>query len=174
VGCRDSNLYALDAATGKEKWRAENAGSWVITSPAVTQGKVLYATSDSSLFFVLDAATGKTLLREQGKAYYFSSPSVAGDVAVVGVLNGSVEARDIKTGALLWIFWTETAKQNKSWVLTADGRLNGPLIFPSFWRETPLAAADRQFAIGAVFSSPLLANGVVYFGSTDGYMYALE
>jgi Glucose dehydrogenase len=21
TGCRDSNLYALDAATGKEKWR---------------------------------------------------------------------------------------------------------------------------------------------------------
>ncbi len=174
VGCRDSNLYALDEATGQEKWRAENAGSWVITSPAVSQGKVCFATSDSSLFVVVDAATGKNIIREQGKAYYFSSPAVAGDVAVIGVLNGTVEARDLKNGALLWNFRTETSKQNKGWVLTADGRFNGGMNFPSNWRETPIAAADRQFAIGAVFSSPLIANGVVYFGSTDGYMYALE
>ncbi len=40
VGCRDSNLYALDAATGKEKWRFNNELSWVITSPAVAEGKV--------------------------------------------------------------------------------------------------------------------------------------
>ena len=48
VGCRDSNLYAIDAATGKEKWRFNNSGSWVISSPAVTQGKVIFGTSDSS------------------------------------------------------------------------------------------------------------------------------
>src|SRR5207248_9783086 len=33
------------------------------------------------------------------------------------------------------------------------------------WREGPVVSADRQFAIGAIFSSPLVANGVVYFGS---------
>jgi eukaryotic-like serine/threonine-protein kinase len=174
TGCRDANLYALDSATGQEKWRFENAGSWVITSPAVTQGKVFFATSDSSLFHVVDAATGKSILREQGKAYYFSSPSIAGNVVLIGVLNGTLEARDTMTGALLWSFRTETSKQNKGWILTADGRFNGPMAFPSNWREGPLAAADRQFAIGAIFSSPLIANGVVYVGSTDGYVYALE
>jgi len=35
-------------------------------------------------------------------------------------------------------------------------------------------ATDRQFGIGAIFSSPLIAGGVVYFGSTDGYLYAVE
>ena len=78
TGCRDSNLYAIDAATGKEKWRFNNSGSWVITSPAVTQGKVIFGTSDSSLYLVVDADTGKELVRQQGKAYMFSSPSVAG------------------------------------------------------------------------------------------------
>ena len=38
TGCRDSNLYALDAATGREKWRYNNGGSWVISSPAVSNG----------------------------------------------------------------------------------------------------------------------------------------
>ena len=46
-GCRDSNLYALDARSGEKKWAFNNKGSWVITSPAVRDGKVYFATSDT-------------------------------------------------------------------------------------------------------------------------------
>ena len=67
----DSYFYAVDAATGKERWRFNNERSWVITSPAVTDGKAIFATSDSSLYHVLDAATGKSLLKEQARAYMF-------------------------------------------------------------------------------------------------------
>ena len=174
TGCRDAQLYALDAATGKEKWRFDNALSWVISSPAVTEGKVFFATSDSSLYHVVDAATGKPVLKQQDKSYMFSSPAIAGDVVFIGVLNGTLQARDLKTGEVLWNFETETSKENKGWVLTKDRSFNEPLLYHSNWREAPIVAADRQFAIGAIFSSPLVVNGVVYFGSTDGYLYALE
>jgi len=174
TGCRDSNLYALDAATGKENWRFNNELSWVITAPAVAQGKVFFATSDSSLYHVVDAITGKPVLRQQSKAYMFSSPAVAGDVVLIGVLNGTLEARDIKTGELLWDYQIETSKQNKGWVLTADRKFNNPMLYYSNWREAPVVGTERQFGIGAIFSTPLVVNGVVYFGSTDGYLYALE
>jgi eukaryotic-like serine/threonine-protein kinase len=174
IGCRDSNLYALDAATGKEKWRFFNELSWVITSPAVVQGKVFFGTSDSSLYHVLDAITGKPVLKQQSKAYLFSSPAVAADVVFIGVLNGTLEARDIKTGELLWDYQIEKSKKNEGWILTRDRKLNEPMIAASNWREGPIAGADRGFAIGAIFSSPLVENGVVYFGSTDGFLYALE
>jgi outer membrane protein assembly factor BamB len=174
VGCRDSNLYALDASTGKEKWRVFNELSWVITSPAVVQGKVFYATSDSSLYHVVDAATGKPILRQQSKSYMFSSPTVVGDVVLIGVMNGTLEARDLKTGELLWDYQTEKSKKNAGWVLTSDRKLNEPMIFASNWREGPIAGSDREFRIGAIFSSPLVANSVVYFGSTDGFLYAVE
>jgi len=174
TGCRDSSLYAIDAATGKEKWRFNAAGSWIITSPAVTHGKVVFATSDSSLYLVVDAETGKPIVREEGKAYVFASPAVAGQTVFIGVLNGTLEARDLTSGELLWEFQTEASKRNDGWVLTADRRFNTPLLYSSAWRETPIMAAMRQFAIGAVFSSPLVVGGVVYFGSTDGNLYALE
>lgn len=174
VGCRDSNLYALDAATGKEKWRANNAGSWVITSPAVTQGKVIFATSDSSLFQMVDAETGKPLAKVQGKAYMFASPAVAGGVVYQGVTNGILEARDLASGDLLWHFQTAASRENRNWVLTADHRFN-PLFFSrSGAGDAGIVGADRQFANGAIFSSPLVANGVLYVGSTDGNLYALE
>src|SRR5438874_5705020 len=174
TGCRDANLYALDAATGKEKWRFNTELSWVITSPAVADGKVFFATSDSSLYHVLDANSGKPVVRQQGKAYMFSSPAIVGDVAFIGVLNGILEARDVKTGELLWDFQVDTSKQNKGWVLTADRKFNGSFLFHSNWREAPIVATDEQIRIGGIFSSPLVVNGVVYFGGADGFLYALE
>lgn len=174
TGCRDSNVYALDAATGKEKWRFNNGGSWVISSPAVTAGKVLFATSDSSLYHVVDAATGKPVLQQSTKAYVFSSPAVAGNVVYYGVLNGTLEARDLNSGELLWEYQTEASRQNRNWALTADRKFNTGMLFYSPWREAPLTVLDVQWSVGSIFSSPAVVNGMVYAGSTDGYLYALE
>ncbi len=123
---------------------------------------------------MVDAATGKSIVRQQGKAYMFSSPAITGDVAFIGVLNGTLEARDPNTGELLWDYQTDASKQNKGWVLTADRRFNQPLLFFDNWEEAPILAQDRQISVGSIFSSPLVANGVVYFESTDGFLYALE
>jgi len=174
TGCRDANLYAIDAASGKEKWRYSTAGSWVVSSPAVSGGKVYFGTSDSSLYLVLDAGTGKPVLQQQGKAYVFSSPSVAGDVVLLGVLNGTLEARDRASGTLLWEYQTDASRLNIGWVLTSERKFNMPLIFHSAWREAPIVGADRQFGVGSIFSSPLVVGGVVYFGSADGNLYAIE
>ena len=174
TGCRDAQLYALDAETGKEKWKFDNSLSWVITSPAIADGKVFLGTSDSSLFHIVEAATGKSLVKQDGNAYMFSSPAIAGDVVFIGVLNGTLAARDRNSGELLWEFQTDASKANLGWVLTADRRFNNPLLFFDNWREGPLLGQARQMSVGSIFSSPLVANGVVYFGSTDGYLYALE
>ena len=122
----------------------------------------------------MDAATGKAVFQQQLKAYVFSSPAVAGDVVYLGVLNGTLEARDRDTGNLLWTYQTEASKQNRNWILTADGKFNSQMFYQSNWNEGPAVSVDRQFAIGAIFSAPLVVNGVVYAGSADGYLYALE
>lgn len=174
VGCRDSNLYALDAATGKELWRANNAGSWVITSPAVVDGRVIFATSDSALFHIVDAKTGKQVAKQQGKAYMFGSPAVARGIVYQPVTNGMLEARDAASGELLWSFRTDASKGNAGWALTADGRFNMPMLFASSNGEGSIVAASRQFGVGAMFSSPVVADNTVYVGSTDGNVYAIE
>ena len=138
------------------------------------QGKVVFGTSDSSLYLVVDAKTGKELVREQGKAYVFSSPSVAGSTVYVGVLNGTLEARDLASGKLLWEFQTEASRRNAGWALAADRTFNVPLLFPSNWRESPLVGTARQWSVGSIFSSPLVVGSTVYFGSTDGNLYAVE
>jgi outer membrane protein assembly factor BamB len=174
VGCRDSNLYALDAATGKERWRFNNAGSWVISSPAVADGKVVFATSDSALIHIVDAQSGKPIAKQATKAFMFASPAVAGNVVYQGVLNGTLEARDLAGGDLLWSWRTDASKENRGWALTADGRFNMPFLFPSNTGEATIQGTGRQASVGSIFSTPLVADGVVYFGSADGNVYALE
>jgi len=174
VGCRDANLYALDAATGREKWRYPTNGSWVVTSPAVSAGRVVFATSDSSLVTALDAATGKQQWQQSTRAYVFASPAVAGDVVLVGVLNGILEARSLSSGTLLWEFRTEASRANEGWALDAGGRFNAGLMFPSPWRESAIGVVERQSRVGSFFSSPLVASGTVYIGAADGRVYAIE
>jgi eukaryotic-like serine/threonine-protein kinase len=174
TGCRDAQLYALEAATGKQRWKFDNQLSWVITSPAIANGKVFFATSDSALYHVVGAGTGNSIVKEDGRAYMFSSPAVVNDTVFIGVLNGTLIARDAATGKVLWEFQTDASKENKGWVLTADRRFNVPMLFFDNWREAPLVAQDRQISVGSIFSSPLVVNGVVYFGSTDGFLYAVE
>jgi outer membrane protein assembly factor BamB len=48
------------------------------------------------------------------------------------------------------------------------------MLYRSTWREDPIAATVRQESVGSIYSSPLVVDGVVYFGSTDGNMYALD
>jgi len=172
--CRDANVYALDARSGEEKWRFSTGFSWVIGSPALSRGRVVFATSDTSLVHVVDAANGKEILQQQAKAYMFASPVVAGDVLLSGVLNGSLQARDFDSGELLWEFRTEAARANRGWVLTADGRFNSPWIYPSGWREATAVGLERQNSVGSIYSTPLVVDGTVYVGSADGRLYALQ
>jgi outer membrane protein assembly factor BamB len=48
------------------------------------------------------------------------------------------------------------------------------MVFYSSWREAPVVGTEREFNTGAIFSTPLVMNSVVYFGSTDGNLYAVE
>lgn len=173
IGGRDAHLYALDAATGKERWRYSTGASWVITSPAVAGGRVYFATSDSALYLVVDAGSGKLLQQHDALAYVFASPTVAGDVVLLGVLNGTLQARDVASGALLWEFMTEAAKANRGWVLTAERRFNGPMLYPSNWHEATALGQHRQESVGSFYATPLVIDGVIYIGSADGHLYAL-
>ncbi len=176
VGCRDGHVYALDAATGHRKWDYSTSMSWVITTPAVRDGTVYVGTSDSARFHALDARTGRLRFTFDAKGYVDSSPALAGDLAYVGVTNGRLDAIDIKSGKLAWQFQTESSKKDSQKLLNADGSFNNDAIYaPVFhdFQDMPVAVS-RIFSLGAIFSSPVVDHKTVYFGSTDGFLYALQ
>ena len=176
VGCRDAHVYAVDAATGKEKWEYPTSKSWVIGTPAVRDGVVYVGTSDSSRFMALDAKTGRLRFNFDAKAYMFSSPALAGDLAYAGDHNGRLYAIDSKTGKLVWEFQTDASKKDPYKVLNADGSVNQKSIYaPVFGDFEDMYVAMFKFmSVGTIVSSPVVDKGAVYFGSMDGNLYALQ
>jgi outer membrane protein assembly factor BamB len=175
VGCRDAHVYAVDAATGRKKWDYPTSKSWVIGTPAVRDGVVYVGTSDSARFMALDAKTGRLRFNFNAKAYMFSSAALAGDLAYVGDHNGRLYAINTKSGALAWEFQTEAAKKDALKVLNGDGSLNQEAFAPLFNDFEDMYLDFYKFiSIGAIMSSPVVDRGVVYFGSMDGSLYALQ
>jgi outer membrane protein assembly factor BamB len=101
--------------------------------------------------------------------------AAAGDLAFVGSHNGRLYAVDTKTGTLAWQFQTEASKQDPMKVLNADGSLNQDAFAPVFGDfEDMYIDFYRYISIGAIMSSPVIDQGVVYVGSMDGNLYALH
>ena len=175
VGCRDAHVYAIDAATGRKKWDYPTSKSWVIGTPAVRDGTVYVGTSDSARFMALDAKTGRLKSNFKAGAYIFSSAALAGDVAYFGSHNGKVYAIDTKTGKLAWEFQTEASKKDPLKILHPDGSLNQEAFAPILGDFEDMYIDFYRFvSIGAIMSSPAVDRGVVYVGSMDGNLYALE
>lgn len=174
-GCRDSNLYALDAATGEKKWVFNNDGSWVVASPTVKDGMVYFATSDSALFYAVDAKSGSKIFSLKFKWPTFASPAIAGGILYLGSEEGKLFAIDLKAQKVAWEYQTDASKQNSPIMSKPDGSPNYASVIsdPTGFYDSLVVATVKLYAMGMILSSPVVADGVVYFGSTDGNLYAL-
>jgi outer membrane protein assembly factor BamB len=174
-GCRDGHFYAVDAKTGAKKWAEDNKMGWVIASPAVKDGVVYFPTSDGTQFKAITIATGALVWRTVNKAVSFSSPAIAGDLIYFGAHDGWLRALDLKTGEIRYEFQTDGNKANAAKYVLPDGRLNSPVIYSSLpGLEGTFAGIDRMHSLGSILSSPVIVDGVAYFGSTDGTLYAVK
>ena len=120
-------VYALDAATGTEKWRFEPVVDMQVTRAtccdqvnrgvAIAQGRVYVAALDGWLY-ALEAASGKVLWKadtivDRQRGYSSTgAPVIAGDVVVIGNAGGEFDVRGYVTayaladGRMRWRFYT--------------------------------------------------------------------
>jgi len=116
-----SRIYALDAKTGKKLWKYEHrlpdgimpCCDVINRGAALYDNLVIFATLDAQLV-ALDQATGEVAWKEKIDDYaagYSASaaPLIAGGLLLTGVSGGEfgvvgrVEARDPKTGQMVWV-----------------------------------------------------------------------
>lgn len=172
VASKDGILFALDAATGTERWQFRVSEYVTRSSPAVVEGTVYIGGGFG--FHALDAATGQQRwsvpLRYAGQA----SPTVANGVVIVTSQEGWVYALNAGTGQTLWRTATDglafgapaivgdqvvyaTDKGVVSTVELGTGRL--------IWRTT---------VPGAVFASPVVSQSTVVVTTQAGTMLAFD
>jgi len=137
-------------------------------------GALYVGASIPARFGAIDIATGKLLYALDIQFPVFSSAAVARDLAYFGSDNGKLHALDLKTGTIAWEFQTEAGKKNERGVIAPDGSMNFKVIFRSNFFEEMYRDGEKIYSLGSILSSPAVDRGVVYFGSTDGNLYALE
>jgi eukaryotic-like serine/threonine-protein kinase len=174
-GCRDSKFYAVDAATGKERWSYNNKGSWVISSPAVLDDKVYFATSDTGLLHAFGAKAGTLLFTVDFNHWVmFSSPAIAGQMLYIGSNRGRLNAVDLKTQKVAWYFETENSKKNGPTYTKPDGMPNYEAAYFDFFYDDMVSGLQKMMSVGSILSSPVVAGNSVFVGSYDGNVYALK
>ncbi|MDR3691796.1 MAG: PQQ-binding-like beta-propeller repeat protein [Fimbriimonas sp.] len=146
VGADDSNVYALDPATGSTKY-SYKTGDYVQGAPAIGPDGSVYAVSNDGYLYALSSKlefkwSSLVGIPHTYSPEYVSSPAVSSNgIVYVGSANGHLYS------------------------FASDGTLN--------WTFT--TALDPYNNPYSIQSSPALgSDGTVYIGPSDGNVYALN
>ena len=176
-GSRDGFFYALNAGSGKMKWKYAANNSWVLTTPAVKNGVVYFGTSDTYLFLGCDAKTGKEKIRYKARGYIYSSPALAGNIAYFGDFTGSLYAVNTGNGKLTGLFNTPERSVYAKKILNQQDEIDFNLLAKGkdmSLYATSVYGMNQLYTLGPIVSSPAINKGVAFFGSSDGYLLALN
>ncbi len=122
-GSTDSQLYALDAATGDKLWNFKTGG-WIESAPAVHNGIVYFGSNDGKLY-ALDSKTGKEQWEFKTRYAIKSTPAIADGKVVFGSTDYRVYALNEKNGKKIWSF------SSQNWLLSSPVIFNGMVCIGS-------------------------------------------
>lgn len=146
TGVFDSREVNFPAA---EKWKYSASKNGIYGAPAVANGLVFFGDLDG-IFFALDAKSGEEKWKFKTTNIIHSSPTVSGGTVYIGGMDGYFYALDAQTGAENWSFRT------------------APAPLPPGENPSPLDIDH------GVWSPPVMADGIIYFGTFGEQLYALN
>ena len=140
----------------KLKWKFQTSGE-IIASPTVDHGIVYVGSTDGNLYAV-DAQSGLLRWKFKANARIVSSAAVWNKTVYFSSYDRNFYAIDAASGALKWKFKTPAERR------FAAEHIHG--TYPS--------AEAMPDPFDFYMSSPAIWNDVVFFGSGDGNVYALN
>ncbi|TDW97623.1 outer membrane protein assembly factor BamB family protein [Dinghuibacter silviterrae] len=164
VGSDDGYVYAIDAATGLQRWKFATGGA-IDHGPTVSNGTVFVGSTDGYLY-AINAANGSLLWKYDFYEPVYSYPTVTnGVVFMYG--NATMTALDAQTGAVKWQFVTQDLKAD---VLDANPTVaNGLVYFSLFEGYASVVALNVAtgnpvwtYYNGSGYSNPAAVGGTVY------------
>lgn len=168
---RDFNVYALNIKDGSVYWVYHQQGSWT-SVPSLAGRKLLVTMSDAHSVLGLNAESGENLFEAPVPLNVFSGASVQGNFAYLGSMDGQLYRADLSSGQSSVIFQTEASRKYRRDFFEDNGKLRGNLE-EKYKDDFTLMYADF-LKMGSILSTVWIADGTLFFGSTDGYIYALH
>jgi outer membrane protein assembly factor BamB len=157
--------------TGRGLWNMKEKGSWIIAKPLVVDDTIYFGTSDSHRFCSLSAETGYETssyalnMRVYGEAISFESN------IYFGCFNGKLYKLDRKNEKLTPIF--QTHGSIKTYYLVYNEKDEFKSDFEIYGQD--LNASEKKILdLGAILSTPIIDKGIIYFGDSNGYIYAYK
>lgn len=174
AGAYDHNLYSLNTADGQQKWVFSGANDKYV-GPSLAAGGAVYAPNVNYNLYAVDLNGGLKWNFASDQALW-ARPIMNGGKLLVASMDHHVYALDPENGSRLWATgdlggaivssfalgaddhaFVGTLGSNMSAVDLSDGRV--------VW-TTPVK--------GWVWSKPVQAEGLIFFGDQDGNVYGLD
>ncbi len=178
VGTEDGAIVALDAATGNERW-AFAAGSRVGASLAAVDGTVFAGTDDGTMYG-LEATTGAPLWEHAADGAITRGPAIADGVMFLGAEGGQFSAIDIATLQVRWV--AELGPGELATPAVTDGTVYTATGLSADVAHEVVALDIADGSLRWAFAAPsdqtvfvsAVADGLVYAGSEDSNLYAID
>ncbi|MEM7343351.1 MAG: PQQ-binding-like beta-propeller repeat protein [Chloroflexota bacterium] len=166
-------VYALDRETGTIAWQVQLDGG--ISADPLVVDNTLYIGSKDWHLYALDPQTGDERWRFKTGDWVAFTPLVVDDVLYFGTNDRTFYAVETDTGQARWRIDVGAGVTSVAAASTTEGLI----YFGSFGY---LYAVDGQtgeerwrFQTGnPIFSDPVVTQGLIYFGSSEGNLHVLD
>ncbi|HLB28445.1 MAG TPA: PQQ-binding-like beta-propeller repeat protein [Dehalococcoidales bacterium] len=200
-GSEDYNLYALDIVKGTRIWKYD-IGSPAVSPPVIANG-ILYIGASDGYSYAFNALNGQRRLRFSSHYAVYASPIVVDKTVYLVTTNGYLYSFDGMARTWLWEhelkpFWLQlyamgvpgiprpSSQSGFLWSTNLRGAVNASPVISG---DTIYVSLDKRIVAfntrslkktwtfatdGTIRSSPIIANNILYFGSDDGKLYAVD
>ena len=185
IGSSDSTFRAIDLKSGKLKWRYKGIDGFVETRPLVYHGKVVFG-AWSTYLYALDSTDGSLAWKwSNGNTGLLYSPAACWPVGADNKIfivapDRYLTAIDAATGKAVW--QTNRYHVRECICISNDGervyaRTMEDTVFAFSPTKPSLSTSwvtDCRYGYDIDPSMPVEKDGVVFFGTQNGFVYAMQ
>jgi outer membrane protein assembly factor BamB len=186
IGSANGTVYALSQQTGDVIWKNITTPKMLVKSSPAVVDDVVYIGSNDGWVYAFNATDGNQIWKNETLGEVESSPTVVDGVVFVGSKDTRVYALNATNGFQIWNCTTGAA-------VTSSPAVAYGKVFVGSWDKYVYAIPQtdpdgdgiitqnevseygwKYLTSSKVRSSPAVADGKVFVGSDDYYVYALN
>ena len=177
TGCKDSNLYAVNAMTGKPLWT--KALGWVTAAPQLVNGMVCAATNEG-VFYAIHADSGAVAWRQKTEVPAIFTPTwaVNGNTVILPSATGPLTVYDVVTGAADPTTIGSAGQVSGAAIAVANGILYG-IATSQILFAVDLAAGKQLWGVrlnladGGSLVHITVSGDAIYLTDDEGTLYSM-